>query len=224
MWLNVETSGNLPSLAYKVANVEPENGSYRFMGVEFAQFVKADIDYRYYQVFDEKRSLVYRGFIGVGLPYGNSTTGLPFIKKYFIGGANDLRAWHVRSVGPGSYSNPTRGYDQIGDMKLLLNLEYRFPLISFINGAVFLDAGNIWAIDKNDNRAGALFNMYRFYNEFAIGTGFGTRIDLSFFIIRFDFGVPLHDPTLPLGERWFGTFKTFEVSDFTFNFGIGYPF
>jgi outer membrane protein assembly factor BamA len=224
LWLNVETSGNLPSLAYKVANIEPEDGSYRFMGVEFAQFVKADLDYRYYQVFDEKRSLVYRGFFGVGLPYGNSTTGLPFIKKYFIGGANDLRAWHVRSVGPGSYSNPTRGYDQIGDMKLLFNLEYRFPLISFINGAVFLDAGNIWAIDKNDNRAGALFNMYRFYNEFAIGTGFGTRIDLSFFIIRFDFGVPLHDPTLPLGERWFGTFKTFELSDFTFNFGIGYPF
>jgi outer membrane protein assembly factor BamA len=109
-------------------------------------------------------------------------------------------------------------------MKLMFNLEYRFKLVSFINGAVFLDAGNIWAVDKNDNRAGALFNLSRFYKEIAIGTGFGTRIDLSFFIIRFDFGIPLHDPTLALGERWFGTFKTFELKDFTFNFGIGYPF
>lgn len=224
LYFNIETSGNLPALAYKVAKIEPEDGSYKFMGVEFAQFAKVDFDYRYYQVFSEKRSLVYRGYVGVGLPYGNSTAGLPFIKKYFIGGANDMRAWHVRSIGPGSYSNPNRNFDQIGDMKLMFNLEYRFPLISFINGAIFLDAGNIWAIDKNDNRAGALFGFYRFYKEIAVGTGFGTRIDLSFFIIRFDFGIPLHDPTLPLGERWFGNFEKLELRDFTFNFGIGYPF
>ncbi len=224
LWFNIETSGNIPSLLFTIAGAEKTDGSYKVMGVEFAQFVKADIDYRYYQVFDEKRSLVYRGFMGIGLPYGNSTKGLPFIKKYFIGGANDLRAWPVRSIGPGSYYNPNISYDQIADMKLMFNLEYRFKLVSFINGAVFLDAGNIWAVDRNDNRAGALFNFSRFYKEIAIGTGFGTRIDLSFFIIRFDFGIPLHDPTLPLGERWFGTFKTFELKDFTFNFGIGYPF
>lgn len=224
LWFNIETSGNLPSLIFNCSKAEKTDGSYKIMGVEFAQFVKADIDYRYYQVFDEKRSLVYRGFLGIGLPYGNSTTGLPFIKKYYIGGANDLRAWPMRSIGPGSYYNPAISYDQIADMKMMFNLEYRFNLVSFINGAVFIDAGNIWAIDKNDNRAGALFDLYRFYNEIAVGTGFGTRIDLSFFIIRFDFGIPLHDPTLPLGERWFGTFKTFELRDFTFNFGIGYPF
>ncbi len=224
LWFNFETSGNIPNAIFALSGAEKTDGSYKIMGVEFAQFVKADIDYRYYQVFDERRSLVYRGFLGFGLPYGNSTKGLPFIKKYFIGGANDLRAWPVRSIGPGSYYNPSISYDQIADMKLMLNLEYRFKLISFINGAVFLDAGNIWALDKNDNRAGALFDFYRFYNEIALGTGFGTRIDLSFFILRFDFGIPLHDPTLPLGQRWFGTFQTFKLSDFTFNFGIGYPF
>jgi len=224
LWFNIETSGNLPSFIYSIAGIEPVDGSYKFMGVEFAQFVKTDIDYRYYQVFDENRSLVYRGFFGIGIPYGNSTKGLPFIKKYFIGGANDIRAWKVRSIGPGSYNNPNISYDQIADMKVMFNLEYRFKLISFINGAVFIDAGNIWAVDKNDNRAGALFDLYRFYREIALGTGFGTRIDLSFFIIRFDFGIPLYDPSSPLGERWFGTFDTFEMSDFTFNFGIGYPF
>ena len=128
------------------------------------------------------------------------------ITKYYIGGANDLRAWPMRSIGPGSYYNPAISYDQIADMKMMFNLEYRFNLVSIINGAVFIDAGNIWAIDKNDNRAGALFDLYRFYNEIAVGTGFGTRIDLSFFIIRFDFGIPLHDPTLPLGERWRNNF------------------
>lgn len=94
-----------------------------------------------------------------------------------------MRAWRVRSIGPGTYSNPNRNYDQIGDMKFVFNLEYRFPIISLVNGAVFLDAGNIWAVDKNDNRAGALFNLYRFYNEIAIGTGLGARLDLSFLLL-----------------------------------------
>ncbi|MDY0315299.1 MAG: BamA/TamA family outer membrane protein [Bacteroidales bacterium] len=224
LWLNLETSGNLPALAYKGLNIEPIDGSYKFLGLEFAQFAKIDLDYRYYQVFDKNHSLVYRGFAGLGLPYGNSTSGLPFIKKYFVGGANDLRAWRVRSIGPGTYSNPNRNYDQIGDMKLVLNLEYRFPLFSILNGAVFLDAGNIWAVDKNDNRAGALFDLSRFYNEIAIGTGLGARIDLSFFILRFDFGIPIHDPSLAQEEKWFSAFKDFRLRNFAMNFGIGYPF
>ena len=224
LWVNLETSGNLFNAAYKLTGQEMVDSSFRFVGVEFAQFVKADIDYRYYHILNEDQSIVYRGFFGIGLPYGNSTTGLPFIKKYFIGGANDIRAWRVRSIGPGAYSNPNTSYDQIADMKLMFNIEYRFKLISFIEGALFIDAGNIWALDKKDNRAKALFEWSRFYNEIAIGTGFGTRFDFSFFIIRFDFGVPIYDPSYPLEERWFGTYQTLELSDFTFNFGIGYPF
>jgi len=223
-WLNLETSGNIPNMIYKATEQEQIDGAYNFIGVEFAQFAKADLDYRYYQIFNENQSLVYRGFFGIGLPYGNSIRGLPFIKKYFIGGANDIRAWRVRTIGPGSYSNPETNYDQIADMKIMFNLEYRFKLISFIEGAIFLDAGNIWAIDEKDDRPGAIFKWDSFYKEIALGTGFGTRFDFSFFIIRFDFGIPLYDPVYSENERWLGTFDTFELSDFTFNFGIGYPF
>jgi outer membrane protein assembly factor BamA len=193
------------------------------MGVEFAQFVKTDIDFRYYQIIDEKRTLVYRGFLGLGIPYGNSSTGLPFIKKYFTGGANDIRAWQVRTIGPGTYSSD-KVLNLIADMKITLNLEYRFPIISFLEGAMFIDAGNIWAIDKNDDRPGALFYWDSFYKQMAIGTGFGTRFDFSFFIIRFDFGIPLHDPRLPDGDRWFNSVKGLKFRDVTLNFGINYPF
>ncbi|MDD4149724.1 MAG: BamA/TamA family outer membrane protein [Bacteroidales bacterium] len=223
-WLNLETSGNIPNALYKWTGQEKVDGAFQFIGVEFAQFIKADFDYRYYQIFNENQSFVYRGFFGIGLPYGNSTKGLPFIKKYFIGGANDIRAWRVRTIGPGSYTNPGSNYDQIADMKMMFNFEYRFKIISFIEGALFLDAGNIWAIDKKDNRAGSLFRWDKFYKEIAVGTGFGVRFDFSFFIIRFDFGIPLYSPIYPPSERWLGTFSTFELNDFTFNFGIGYPF
>ena len=223
LWLNVETSGNLLNRIYKWTDQIPDGDSYKIMGVEFAQFMKADIDLRYYHILSDKQSLVYRGFLGAGIPYGNSTTGLPFIKKYFSGGANDLRAWQVRSLGPGSYDGGA-GFNQIGDMKLVLNLEYRFDIISFMEGALFLDAGNIWALDKNDDRFGALFELDRFYKEIALGTGIGTRFDFSFFIIRFDFGIPLYDPKYPESDRWLRTFKDLKFRDLTLNFGIGYPF
>lgn len=222
-WLNLETSGNLMNGIYNWTGQTPVEDSYRLMGIEFAQFVKGDIDFRYYIFFSEKRSLVYRGFFGIGFPYGNSTKGLPFIKKYFTGGANDLRAWQVRTLGPGSYTGGA-GFNQIADMKLVLNLEYRFPIISFLEGAIFLDAGNIWAVDKKDDREGALFEWDRFYNEIAVGTGVGTRLDFSFFIIRFDFGIPLYDPKYPDDNRWLRSFKDLKIRDFTLNFGIGYPF
>lgn len=224
LWFNIETSGNIPTLIYKWSGKEKVDNSYKFQGIEFSQFIKTDIDYKYYQILNEKHQLVYRAFIGIGFPYGNSTKGLPFIKKYFIGGANDLRAWKVRSLGPGSYNNPTSNIEQNGDMKLVLNLEYRFNIISMLNGALFIDAGNVWSINKNDSRTGALFEFNRFYKEFALGTGFGFRLDFSLFIIRLDFGVPLYDPTYPSKDKWLGALKTLELRDFTLNFGIGFPF
>ncbi len=220
---HLETSGNLMNGIHSLADAPTDNGAYQLMGLEFAQFVKVDFDYRFYQIVDAKRSLVYRCFFGIGVPYGNSVKGLPFIKKYFTGGANDIRAWQVRSLGPGSYTGDAR-FNQIGDMKMVFNIEYRFPLISFMEGAIFLDAGNIWAVDKKDDRPGALFEWDRFYKEIAIGTGIGTRFDFSFFIIRFDFGVPLYDPIYPEDARWLRTFKDLKFRDFTLNFGIGYPF
>lgn len=223
-WLNLESCGNLLDGIYAASKAEKDSGSYKFLGVEFAQYVKADMDYRFYNIIDEKNSIVYRVFFGIGLPYGNSKTGLPFVKRYFIGGANDIRAWQVRTLGPGSYSNVYRNYDQIADMKLMFNIEYRFSLVSFLQGALFVDAGNIWAIDKDDNRAGALFRFTEFYKQIALGTGFGLRFDFQFMVLRFDIGIPVYNPSLTGTEAWFESFKPFTVNKFTLNFGIGYPF
>jgi outer membrane protein assembly factor BamA len=223
LWFNIETAGNLMNGIYGRYGNTAEGEAHELMGVEFAQFVKADVDLRYYHYIDDRRNLVYRLFLGAGMPYGNSSRGLPFIKKYFTGGANDLRAWQVRSLGPGSYPYQS-GFDQIGDMKIVMNLEYRFKVISFLEGALFFDAGNIWAIDKNDDREGALFETDRFYKEIALGSGIGARFDFTFFVLRFDFGVPLYDPKFPEDDRWLRTFKDMKFRDLTFNFGIGYPF
>ncbi len=224
LWFNIETSGNIPTAIHKLSKLPMDGSSYKFLGVEYSQFIKTDIDYRHYKIINKKQSFVLRSFFGIGIPFGNSTTGLPFIKKYYIGGANDIRAWQIRSIGPGSYTSSISNYDQIADMKIMLNLEYRFDIVSILEGALFIDTGNIWAIDKRDNREGALFEWDKFYKEIAIGTGFGVRFDISLFIVRFDFGVPLYDPAYPLGERWLSKFSTLELSDFTVNFGIGYPF
>ena len=222
LWFNIETSGNLLSGIYSLREKEKIGESYQFIGVNFSQFIKADIDYRFHQIFDKNRSLVYRTYFGTGFAYANSKD-LPFIKKYFIGGANDIRAWGIRTLGPGEYTNPTSNIDKNGDIKLVLNMEYRFKIISLINGALFLDAGNVWSINKEDSRPGAIFDWNRFYKDIALGTGFGLRFDFSFFLIRLDFGVPIYNPMLQ-DYRWFEAFKNFKIKNFTLNFGINYPF
>jgi outer membrane protein assembly factor BamA len=224
IWTNLETSGNLMRAFGPTLNLPTSSSNaYKLFDLEFAQYIKADIDARFYQEIDKHQNLVYRAYIGAGIPFGNSTQGLPFVKKYYIGGANDIRAWQVRTLGPGTYSGGAL-FNQIADMKLLFNLEYRFDLIAFLKGALFVDAGNIWALDKSDDREGALFNPNTFYKEIALGTGLGLRFDFSFFILRFDFGMPLYDPAYPENERWLSTFDELELNDFTLNFGIGYPF
>ena len=224
IWTNLETSGNLMrALGPHIGLERSESNAFKLFELEFAQYIKADIDARFYQEVDKKQSIVYRLYLGAGIPFGNSTQGMPFVKKYYIGGANDIRAWQVRTLGPGSYSGGAL-FNQIADMKLLMNLEYRFDIISFLKGALFLDAGNIWALDKSDDREGALFEANRFYKEIAIGTGIGFRLDFSFFILRFDFGMPIYDPAYPEGQRWLSTFDQVNLNDFTLNFGIGYPF
>jgi outer membrane protein assembly factor BamA len=224
IWTNIETSGNIMSLLGSSLNLPvSDDDSYKIFDLEFAQYIKTDIDVRFYQQINKNSNIVYRTFIGAGIPFGNSKTGLPFVKKYYIGGANDIRAWQVRTLGPGSYSGGSL-FNQIADMKLLFNIEYRFDLISIVKGALFIDAGNIWAIDKADNREGALFELNSFYKEIAIGTGVGIRFDISIFVLRFDFGIPLYDPAYPENERWLSRFDELNLNDFTLNFGIGYPF
>lgn len=198
-----------------------------YLDMVFAQFAKVDLDFRYYLKVSNNTTAVYRVFGGLGLPYGNITY-LPFGEQYFSGGANSIRAWQVRTVGPGSYKIPdTQTFpNQSADLKLEANLEYRFKLFWVIEGAWFIDAGNIWTLDKTDKRTGSLFQPQSFFKQLAVGTGVGTRLDFSFFIFRFDFGLKLHNPALEDGSRWLPKNREFFLykNNWAVNLGIGYPF
>ena len=160
------------------------------------------------------------------MPYGNSPNFIPFEKRFFTGGANSLRAFRPRSIGPGVYSS-TNQIDKSGDIKLELNMEFRFNIYKkLFEGAVFTDAGNVWAV-RQDSRVGADFDMSSFYNELAVGSGVGVRLNLSIFIFRLDAAVPLHDPSKTYGGRWvINNANDFDWywNNSIFNFGIGYPF
>jgi len=197
-------------------------GFYTLFNLPYAQFFKTEIDFRYYNILNSKNELVYRINAGIIVPYGNSYYA-PQEKQFFLGGASSMRAWQARTLGPGSYSADSGLIYQYGDIKLEMNIEYRFKLFWMVEGALFADAGNIWTTSKYSSDPRKEFKLNRFYKEIALGTGIGFRLDLSFFIIRFDFGLKLHNPALPEGERWLNISK-FQDRDWTFNFGIGYPF
>ncbi|MEA1886527.1 MAG: BamA/TamA family outer membrane protein [Bacteroidota bacterium] len=221
-----ELAGNLLSLGYKVAGADTvEGGNYEIFGQPFAQYARADMDMRYNRTLNKVSSVVYRGFIGVGIPYGNSKA-VPFEKQYFSGGANSIRAWHVRSLGPGSYTPvDTSFYNMTADIKLEFNAEYRFKLFWILEGAMFLDVGNIWTFYEDEDRPGTQFKWNKFYRDLAVGTGLGLRFDLDFVILRADLGMKLRDPQLPDTPRWILQRRKLNFrNDFTLNISIGYPF
>ena len=231
---NIESAGNVLDLVAramdktKVESVDTlglGTSEYnRFFSTRYAQYVKSDIEFRYGYIIDRYNALVGRAFLGIGMPYGNFDV-LPFEKKYFTGGANGIRAWQVRSLGPGTYRAPAETYpNQSSDIKLEANLEFRFHLISFLEGALFLDAGNIWAINKKDNRTGALFKFDEFYKQIAVGTGAGIRLDFSYFIFRLDVGMKLRIPSQEAGNGWIIGNRSYTGDDFNLSFAIGYPF
>ncbi len=223
--LNVELSGNLLNTFYSHFGTRDADGTYKILNTSFSQFVRSDINVSYHQILDEYNTFVYRVFIGVGYPYGNSKA-LPFEKKYFSGGANGMRAWSARSLGPGSVTAPTGTfYNQTGDIKLEANLEYRFKLFWQLEGALFVDAGNIWSY--KDDIKDAVFYPSTFYKQIALGTGTGFRANLGFLTLRFDFGYRLFDPAKDPKKDfrpWVPFQQKFSWQDFTLNFGIGYPF
>jgi hypothetical protein len=194
---------------------------YTMFNLPYAQYFKTEIDFRYYDIKTEREELVYRINPGIIFPYGNSYYS-PQEKQFFLGGASSMRAWQARTLGPGSYSDSVQVY-QYGDIKLEMNIEYRFKMFWIIEGALFADAGNIWSIGKYEENESKVFRFNRFYKEIALGTGFGTRFDFSFFIIRFDFGLKIYNPSLPEGNRWINS-EFYKGRNWTFNFGIGYPF
>ena len=246
----VETAGLLWRAAYQASSSVPdEQDSYRVNGTRFANYVKLSQELRWHHNFSERSSMAYRFFGGLGIPLEN-LNALPFEKSYFGGGANGIRAWQARTLGPGSYTDPNSRFDRIGDIQLEANAEYRFDVINFLEGAFFVDAGNIWLLRQALNdagevpRPGATFETDDFLSEIAVGAGVGVRLDFDYFLIRFDVGLQLKDPSLPMGERWLFEPKD-EYNEFVdqlnnqvedgnpydyykpranINLGIGYPF
>jgi outer membrane translocation and assembly module TamA len=221
----VEVSGNLANLISSGTS-QPKNdkGRYTIAGEAFSQYTKFDLEFREYFRLSPDPSkgnrLVGRLLIGAGLPYGNSSgSGMPYLKQYGVGGPNSVRAFAARQIGPGTY-RPTGGqtdltsfYDQVGDMRLEGNIEYRQDLFPYVKGALFMDAGNVWLINDDPARPGGQFSPSTFLNQLAVGAGAGIRIDVQFFVIRFDYAVPLRAP--------YGT-PTDKAG--RLNLAIGYPF
>lgn len=236
--LNGELAGVIPTLINEWTgkprikeNENSDSAYYYFSGIRFnnpyAQFAKFEIDYRYYFRYSVDQTLVLRSYSGIGYAFGNSST-MPFVKSFFAGGADDLRAWRPRTLGPGSFVGT--GLDQIeriGDFKLTLNAEYRFKVYKYLNAALFVDAGNIWLLntDRFTNKTGGQLLLNKFFKQIAMGAGVGFRFDFSFFIIRLDVGVPIYDPKRVEQNQsnWIiGNLKDGDIN--FFNLGIGYPF
>jgi outer membrane protein assembly factor BamA len=230
-----DVAGNLLHAIQEKAHRSTE-GPFRLLGSPYSQYIRGDVDFRYYWQMDEQNKLATRLVLGTGYAYGNSET-LPYIKQFSIGGSNSIRAFPARSVGPGTYdvrSEENEGsavlfIDQRGDIKLEGNVEYRFDIIKSFKGAVFVDAGNIWLLKEDPDRPGGKFRRSTFLDELAVGTGLGFRFDFSFFVLRVDIAFPLRKPFLPPNERWvidqidFGS-PSWRSDNLIFNIAIGYPF
>lgn len=225
---NLDISGNLAHLLQSAIEAPPED-NYTILGAAYSQYAKVDFDFRFYHDLIEGNQIATRFIAGVGIPYGNSET-LPYVKQFAIGGSSSIRAFRARSVGPGSYTFVPSDtleegiiIEQTADMKLELNLEYRFGIMGAIKGAAFVDMGNIWTLKNDPNRPGSQFKWNKFIDDVAIGTGLGIRYDADFFVIRLDVAFPIKDPADPVDERWI--FQSgWDGSNLVYNIGIGYPF
>jgi hypothetical protein len=178
---------------------------YQIFGLGYSQFLRIDNDFIYSTKINVKSSLHARLQAGYGLPYGNSSTSLPYDYSFFAGGANDNRGWKARSLGPGVYKyylDTNRTITQVADIRLGMSIEYRFNITKTFKSCLFMDAGNIWTNKTDAQRAGGEFTS-DFYKQIAFAAGTGVRIDLSFFIVRFDIGFPIYNPVFPSGSQWF---------------------
>ncbi|MBL4586885.1 MAG: BamA/TamA family outer membrane protein [Flavobacteriales bacterium] len=218
----LESSGNfLRGVMAATQAKKDTNGSYRIFNIPFSQYLKYEVDFRRYFQLTEHSQVVFR--LNQGLAYPLFNLGVvPFESSFFGGGANGIRAWTARSLGPGSLPDSLNLFDQFGDIKIELNLEYRFGIYRWFKGALFVDAGNVWLMKDDIDRPGGVFKFRNFYREFALGAGVGIRLDFSFFIIRLDLAFPIHDPGRPVNDRW--AIKYFTARDINPQIGIGYPF
>ncbi|MDE7085568.1 MAG: outer membrane protein assembly factor, partial [Prevotella sp.] len=224
---NVETAGNLLDLASKVFRFHQDaDGQSTFLDIAYAQYVRGMFDYTRNFRFDYNNELVFHMNFGIAYPYGNSHI-LPFEKRFFSGGANSVRGWSVRSLGPGKFVGTDGRIDfinQTGDMKLDVNLEYRAHLFWKFGGALFVDAGNIWTLRNYEEQPGGQFRLSDFWQQLAASYGLGLRLNFDYFIVRFDMGMKAVNPAYTTRREHYPLLHPRLSRDFAFHFAVGLPF
>lgn len=219
---NAETAGNLiGGLAHLFSHPVAGENYYKIFGIRYSQYFRADLSLSRKIMLGEKTALAGRLYGGLAMAYGNATT-IPYDRLFYAGGSNSMRGWTPRTLGPGSVPYVKAAYPtQLGDMKLEANLELRFPIWGILHGATFFDVGNVWFLKRGDHPEAAVFYLRDFYRQLGFNTGLGLRFDIKFAVLRLDWGVQLHNPNQPAGERWIHNFRW---SNTALNFGVGYPF
>lgn len=222
---NAETAGNLLyGLSHLSGQKADADGNYKALGIRYSQYVKADADYAFTHYFDRRQSIAFHVGAGIAIPYGNSDV-LPFEKRFYSGGANSVRGWGVRTLGPGSYNSNNSLSNfiyQCGDIRFDVNLEYRAKLFWVVELGLFLDAGNIWTIKDYEDQPGGVFKFNKFYEQIAAAYGAGIRLDFKYFLVRVDMGMKAHNPASGQ-EHWPLLHPKFK-RDSEFHFSVGYPF
>ena len=219
-----ESAGNLLYLLSKAASFPKNfNGQYSIFSIPYAQYLKGDFDYVRKLVLDHRNTLAIHAAFGIAVPYLNSKT-VPFEKQYFSGGANSVRGWAVRELGPGKFAGDGNYLDQSGDIKFDSSIELRSRLFWKLRGAAFIDAGNIWSIRNYENQLGGVFKFNEFYKQIAMAYGLGLRMDFDFCILRFDFGMKGINPVYSSGPQRYPIYHPSFSRDMTFHFAVGYPF
>lgn len=222
--VNGEVAGNLLYALSSLIGQKREGGVYKLFGIQYSQYAKAEIDYSLAKMLAYRHTLAFRAGFGIGVPYGNSRV-LPFEKRFYAGGANGVRGWAVRTLGPGCYdskNNVTDFINQCGDISFITSLEYRMKLFWVFEGAIFADAGNIWTIHNYENQPGGMFRFDTFWKQIAASYGAGIRLDFTYFLLRFDLGLKAYNPAMNQ-ERW-PLIHPKWGRDATFHFSVGYPF
>lgn len=215
----IESAGTLLSAISSLGNLPKNaNGNYEIFNLEYSEYIKTEFDYIKHWDFGKEKVLAVRSFFGIAVPFGNSNY-IPFSRSYYAGGSNDNRAWQPYSLGPGS-TNAVNDFNE-ANMKIAFSAEYRFKVFGDVKGAIFADAGNIWNVLDNVIDEKAKFSGVNDLAEIALGSGFGLRYDLSFFVIRLDLGFKTYNPAHEKGDRWF---KEYNFGHSVLNFGINYPF
>lgn len=251
----LDVSGNTLGVISQLFNFKKnEDNQKTVLGVPFLQYIKGELDYRLYRYLGGNKQFIFRLNTGLAVPYGNNSELLIFEKSFFAGGMNDIRAWQVRTLGPGNYNRSSiqseqlrlnlRNLDQLGEIKLISNFEYRFRLLNKflgakLNGATFVDMGNVWRLRENIINENGTFRFTNFFSQIAIGTGFGLRFDMDYFVLRLDAGLKVKDPQFSGNDQWvikhlfnskafqddfYQTHKPDRYSFMQYNFGIGLPF